>query len=580
MASLRIAAFPGIKQWFSKGTAGFLLCLFLCPPAIVCAQAPRYGGELVLAITADPKSFNPILAKETSTTAITDLMFEGLTRTDPFDLTIKPGLAEHWSSSQDGLVWTFSLRPGLRWSDGQPFTADDVVFTFQNLVFNDAVPNSSRDIFTIEGQPVNVEAVDPLTVRVTLVRRFAPFLRAMGQAILPRHVLLSAVKAGKFSFTWGINTPPDQVVGTGPFILESYHPGQSVTLKRNPYYWKKTADAAPLPYLDRVVYLIVPSMDVELLKFMEGSIDAYGLRGMDYPLLKPLEKERGFRIYDQGPDMGASFVVFNQNQGVHEKTGKPFVEPYKSVWFRDVRFRRAIAHAVDKARIIDVVKNGLGYPQYSPESPAVGFFYNDHVRHYDYDLAAARALLTEAGFTDRNSDGVIEDSAGNPVVFNLLTNADNTERVDIAGIIRHDLESLGIKVNLQQVEFNTLVSRLTSTFEWDAIVLGLTGSIDPHFGQNVWLSSGQLHMWSPRQKTPATEWERRVDDLFAAGVQEMDESKRKVIYDEFQAIIADQVPLVYTALGARLTAVRNRFGNVRPAIFGGVFHNLEEIFAY
>ncbi len=324
--------------------------------------------------------------------------------------------------------------------------------------------------------------------------------------------------------------------------------------------------------------LVVPSLDVELLKFLEGSTDVYDMRGMDYALLKPKEKSGNFKIYDLGPDLGSSFVVFNENSGSNPKTGKPFVEPHKLAWFRDVRFRQAVAYAVDRRKIIEIVKNGLGYPQYSSESPAIGLFYCADVRKYDYNIPKAKALLKEAGFEDRNSDGILEDKDGRPLEFTLYTNADNTERVDVAAIIRRDLENLGMKVNFQLVEFNTLVSKLTSTFDWDAIVLGLTGTVEPHFGQNVWLSSGQLHMWYPQQKTPATSWEKRIDEIFSAGAQELNEQKRKTYYDEFQKIVADEVPMVYTALGARLAAVRNRFGNLKPSPISGVLHNLEEIY--
>ncbi|MBF0594479.1 MAG: ABC transporter substrate-binding protein [Candidatus Omnitrophica bacterium] len=561
-----------------KSTAFILLCFFCFSGQVRAADPARYGGELVLAITSDPRSFNPVLAKETSTTTITSHLFEGLTTLDAFDNTVKANFADHWSVSADGLTWVFTLRDGLRWSDGVPLTTDDVVFTFNDLIFNDAVPNSARDIFTIKGQPLKVEKIDVRNVRFILPYKFAPFLRSMGQEILPKHVLESAVKAGRFAFTWGIDALPASIVGSGSFILESYRPGQEVVLKRNPFYWKKSADGAALPYLDRVRYEIVPSMDVELLKFMEGSIDAYGLRGMDFPLLKPLERDRHFKIYDLGPDMGASFVVFNQNPGKDLKTGKPFVAPQKLSWFADRNFRRAVAYAIDKKRIIEIVKNGLGYPQYSPESPGSGFFYCNDVQKYDFDLGKAKALLAQSGFKDINGDGVLEDKDGHPLEFTLLTNADNTERVDIAAIIRHDLESLGMKVNFQLVEFNALVAKLTSTFDWDMIVLGLTGSSDPHFGQNVWLSSGQLHMWYPKQKEPATAWEKRIDEIFGLGVQEMDEKKRKAYYDEYQKIVADEVPMAYTALGARLTAVRNKFGNLKPSMFGGVFHNLEELY--
>lgn len=556
----------------------FLLATSASFSAETAAGHSRYGGELVLATISDPKSFNPILAKETSTTEITSRLFEGLTTVDPFNMNVKPNLARRWEISADGLTWTFFLRDGLLWSDGKPFTAHDVAFTFNRLIFNDAIPNSARDIFTIDGKPLKVEAVDPLTVRFILPCKFAPFLLSMGQEILPEHVLTKAVNEGRFAFTWGIDTDPVSIVGTGAFTLETYQPGQAVVLKRNPFYWKKAQDGRALPYLDRVRYMIVPNPDVELLKFMEGSIDAYAVRGMDYPLLKPLEKQRHFKIFDLGPDMGANFIVFNQNPGKELKSGKPFVTSYKLAWFADRHFRRAIAYAVDKARIIAIVKNGLGYPQYSPESPASGFFYNRDVQKVDYDLDKARGLLNEAGFRDSNNDGMLEDRDGHPLEFSLLTNANSPERVDIASIIRHDLESLGIRVNLQLVEFNTLVSKLTSTYDWEAIVLGLTGTIDPHFGQNVWLSSGQLHMWDPKQAAPLTPWEKRIDEIFANGVQELDVNKRKAYYDEYQKIIADEVPMVYTVLGANLTAVRNKFGNIKPGIYGGVFHNLEEIY--
>jgi peptide/nickel transport system substrate-binding protein len=311
---------------------------------------------------------------------------------------------------------------------------------------------------------------------------------------------------------------------------------------------------------------------------MEGSMDYYDVRGMDFPLLKPLESEKSFTIYDMGPSMGSSFLVLNLNSGKNLKTGTPFVDPIKAKWFNDLSFRRAIAHAIDRDQMTKIVLNGLGYPQHSPVSPGDGFFYNPNVTKYDYDLAKARAILAQAGYIDRDRDGFIEDPQGHKIEFNILTNADSSERMDIASIIRHDLEGLGMDVRLQPVEFNTLVSKLTSTFEWDAIVLGLTGGFEPHFGKNVWTSDGQLHMWNPRQEKPATDWEKRIDDLFTAGVQELNEDKRKVIYNEFQRIASDQLPVIYTVLSARLAAVRNKFGNLRPSNYGGVFHNIEEIY--
>lgn len=541
-------------------------------------SSSRHGGVLVLAVGSDPKSFNPVIAKETSTTVVTSLMFEGLVTLDAESLQVVPLLAKGWSVSEDGLTWTFFLRDDVAWNDGHPFTADDVVFTFRDLIYNDAVPNSARDIFTIDGKEIEVIRVDDHTVQFILPLKFSPFLRALGQSILPRHRLSGIVREGKFAFTWGIDARPDEIVATGPFRLKRYQPGERVILERNPYYWKRSKEGDALPYLDGVIMLIVQNHDAVVLKFLEGDVDYCLVRGADYPVLKPLEEKRNFTLFEAGPDFGSNFLVFNQNRGVNEKTGRPFVEDKKRRWFTDSEFRRAVAHAIDKEQMITIVKNGLGHPQHAAMSPSAGFFYNDQVFKYEYDPAKARRILSEAGYVDQNGDGLIQDRDGNTVEFNLYTNAGNLEREQIAAMIRRDLSQLGMKVNFLGIEFNTLIQKLNASFDWEAVLLGLTGGIEPHFGQNVWHSSGQLHLWYPGQNEPATEWEARIDEIFSLGAQEWDEAKRKELYDEWQMIVSRELPLIYTILGRNMFAVRNRFGNLRPTAYGGAFHNIEEIY--
>ena len=537
----------------------------------------RHGGQLVISTTSDPKSFNDILAKETSTSMVTELIFEGLTKTNAVTLKVEPNLAERWEVSPDGLQWTFYLRKGVYWQDGQVFSAEDVVFTFNELVFNDNIPSSARDIFTIDGQKFKVEKMDDLTVQFTLPVKFAPFLRSMSQAILPKHKLLKAVDEGKFNFTWGIDNDLEEIVGTGPFQLVEYRPGERLVFQRNPHYWKKSQEGDALPYFEKIIYLIVQNSDTAILKFMDGELDYISLRGKDFPLLKPLEKKGNFTIYDTGPDFGSNFIVFNQNRGINPKTNKPFVDPVKLKWFINLEFRRVVAHAIDKKKIVEILMNGIGYPQDADLSPSAVFFYNPNVRKYEYDLAKAKEILTKAGFVDRDGDGIIEDNEGHKVEFNLYTNSGSTDRMQIAAIIRHDLQKLGMKVNFLALEFNSLVSKLTSSYDWDAVILGLTGGIEPHFGKNVWASDGQLHMWYPRQKDPQTPWEKRIDEIFNAGVQELDEQKRKVLYNEWQLIVSQEVPVIHTVLGASLFAIRNKFENLHPTSYGGAFHNLEEI---
>ena len=537
-----------------------------------------YGGRLAISAISNPKSFNPIIAKETSTTGITRYIFEGLTRVSGVTNEVEPNLAKDWTVSEDGLTWTFHLREDVKWNDGKPFTADDVVFTFNELIYNDDITSSSRDIFTLDGKPIEVTMVDEYTVAFKTPVRFAPFLRALGQEILPRHALEGHINDGDFNSAWGVNAEPGEIVGTGAFMLELYEAGQRVVLKRNPLYWKKDAGGARLPYMDGIVILVVPNIDVSLLKFQGGETDYYGLRGSDFPILKPLEEEKGFTVYRTGPAFGTNWVSFNQNPGTNPVTGKPFVDPKKLKWFTNVNFRRAVAHALDRQAIINMVMNGLAHPQHASMSPSAGFFYNPNVTRYEYDPEKAREMLSAEGFKDRDGDGYVEDRDGNKVEFNLFTNAENNVRVKLADVVRKDLESIGMHVHFTALEFNNLVDKLGSTYEWDCLLLGFTGGVEPHFGKSVWHSSGQLHEWNPRQETPATEWEARIDEIFELGVQELDKDKRKELYDEWQVIVSEQLPLIYTVLPESIFAVRNKFGNLFPTPSGGAFHNIEEIY--
>ena len=558
-----------------------LIILFLLGVNSVYAESQpssKYGGTLVLSTTSDPKSFNAITAKETSTTMVTGHIFEGLTTTSGVTGQVEPLLAERWEASGDGLTWTFYLRQDVLWTDGHPFMADDVVFTFNELIYNDDIPSSARDIFTIEEKEFVVEKVDDFTVKFTLPVKFAPFLRGMTQEILPGHLLRKSVEEGKFNFTWGIDTPPVNIVGTGPYKLTEYRPGERLSFHRNPRYWQTNDEGEQLPFIEKIVYLIIQNPDVTLLKFMDGELDYLSLRGADFPLIKPLEKHGNFTVYDVGPAFGTNFITFNQNRGMNPETDKPFVCEHKLAWFVNRDFRRAVAHAIDKDKIIEIVMNGLGYPQSSAMSPSAGFFYNEDVHQYDYDLEKAKKILDKQGFRDRDGDGVLEDKQGHKLEFNLYTNSGGTERVQIASIIRHDLQKLGMKVNFLPLEFNNLVSKLTATFEWDAMIIGLTGGVEPHFGKNVWDSSGGLHMWYPRQESPATSWEKKIDEIFNKGVQELNENKRKKLYDQHQRIVSKELPVIYTVLGSSVFATRNRVVGLNPTSLGGAFHNLEHIY--
>lgn len=539
-----------------------------------------YGGEMILSSFSDPKSFNPITSTETSTSEFTQYMYEGLVHINGVTLKPEPGLAASWDISPDGLTWTFHIRNNVVWSDSVPFSAYDVEFTFNNLVFNDSInPNSSRDIFIIDGKKAAVKAIDSFTVQFVLPIPFAPFLRSMSQEILPQHKYASYVQRKMFSNALGIQTPPDSMVGTGPFLLEYFVSSQKVVLKKNPLYWQKDSAGNRLPYLNRIVYMIVSDQNAELLRFKRGEIDYLMAKGEDFPSLKKDEPKENYTVYRLGPSTGSNFLFFNQNTGRDLKTGKPYVDSTKLSWFRNEEFRKGVAYALDKESMIKIVMNGLGYPQWSPMSPAEGYFYNPHVPQYQHDCAKARSILASAGFKDLNGDSILEDAAGHSIEFSFVTNSGNIVREKIAEIVRKDLEQVGFKIHFQVLEFNSLIQKIDNPpYEWDAILLGLTGGVEPHFGKNVWHSTGSLHMWFPRQKTPSTLWEARIDSIFDTGVKQLDESKRKLLYDEWQCIAVDKLPLIYTILPERIICIANKFKNLNPCVNGGLLHNIERIY--
>ena len=535
------------------------------------------GGTITTATISEPLTFNGVLANDSYSSGLLGYLFEGLTEVSWLTDEVEPALAESWEHSADGLTWTFRLRRDVRWHDGEPFTASDVEFTFNRIIYNPDIPTSARAAFQFryldeagawQEAPMTVSAVDDYTVRFVLPTPFAPFLRSMGTSIYPRHILEPHIEAGTFDALWGVDSDPAQVVGTGPFTIEGYTPGEGVVLVRNPDYWLRDAEGNALPYIERVVHLLVPSIDDDLEKFRAGEVDAYGMRGQDYALLEPEQQEGNFTIHRRGPAFGTTFLGFNLNTGSNPESGEPYVAPEMLAWFSSVEFRRAVAHSIDKARIIDEVQHGLGYPQWASISPAAGDFHNPFVRRYEYDIQGANAILDGLGWTDRDGDGVREDLEGNPISFKLVTNVDNDVRARVAAIIDEGLDLIGIDARFEPVDFGDLVGQLTTTYDWEAMIVGLSGGTEPHFGMAVWHSGESLHLWHPNQERPATDWEAAIDESYVQGSQELNRELRVQHYRRAQEIAAEQLPLIYTTLSERLSAVRNVFGNTTPTLYG------------
>lgn len=546
--------------------------------------------RIVATILTDPKTFNPVLVTDATSGSVLSLVFSGMLTSNGVTSEIEPDLAEKWEVSEDGLRIVFTLRPNLKWSDGEPLTADDVLFTFQDLIYNENIPTSSRDVLRIgdKKQLPKIEKLDERRIAFTVPEPFAPFLRTVGGAnILPKHILEKTIKetdsAGrpKFLETWTLNTPLNQIVGSGSYILSEYRPSERFVYKRNPYYWKH-----PQPYIPRFVFQIVDSADTALLKFRSRELDTYGLRGEDFQLLKTAERRDKFKIYNGGPSTGQLFVMFNLNKGRDRKTNQPFVDPIKSRWFNDVEFRRAFAYAIDRGTMVTNIYRGLGAPQNSPISVPSPYFLKEGLLSYDYDPEKAKQILLAAGYNYNNPEQRLQDAQGNLVRFSLLTNAgSNPVRGAVGAQIKNDLNKIGITIDFTGIDFNILVDKIDNSKQWDAVIMGFTGGVEPHGSINLWSVDGNIHMFNkgadpgepPIPGREVAPWEQKLNDLMIQGAREVDEAKRKAVYAEFQQLVQEQLPLVHLVTPLSLIAVRDRVQGVQPTAIAGALWNLEEL---
>ena len=536
------------------------------------------GGTLTYATISEPLTFNLALASDSGSSSYLGYLFEGLTETSWLTNQVEPALAESWEHSEDGLTWTFHLRQDVQWHDGQPFTAHDVDFTFNRVTYNDDIASTDRSPFNFRYQDeqsgewqeaqMTITALDDYTVRFVLPIPFAPFLRAMGTAIYPKHILEPHVEDGTFADTWGLDTDPTEIIGTGPFTIARYDPEERVVLQRNPNYWLQDDAGTSLPYLDTITYLIVSDFDAELALFQAGETDVHGVLGEEFAVLKPQETAGNFTIYRRGPTFGATLLGFNMNPGRNPETGQLYLAPEKLEWFQNTQFRQAIAHSIDKSTIINTVQHGFGYPQWASVSPAAGDFHNANVRRYEYDLAKANTMLDDLGWVDTDGNGIREDGAGNEIAFSLVTNTDNSVREQVGRIIHQGLQGIGIRADFTLIEFGDIVDQLVSSYDWETIIVGFGSGTDPYSGISFWHSSEIYHLWHPKQSQPATEWEAEIDALYVMGSQELDHDKRVALYHRAQEIAAENVPIIYTTHSERLMAVRNVFGNTTPTLYG------------
>lgn len=546
------------------------------------AEVGTFGGSFVASTIGEgPKTFNPFNTKDATSSTMADMMFDGLVTTRPDTGEVVPKLAKSFEISPDGKTYTINLRRGIQWSDGKPINADDVVFTWKDIIFGGFGNTSTRDSLLIDGKLPKVEKVDDYTVKFTTIKPFAPFLRILSAPIGPKHVFEPVVKNGTkyFDSFWSTTTLPDKFVTSGAFKLKEYVPAQRIVFEKNPTYYVINLNREELPYLDKIIYLIVGDLNNEILKFEAHELDTISLRGSNVGRYKAIEKKSDFVIYNIGPDTGTMFVTINMNRRKNDK-GQYYVSPKKQAWFGDINFRNAIDWAIDRKSMVDNVANGLASPLFTSESLNSIYLNKKLAAGHPKDLNKAKAYLRKSGFYWKN--GVLYDKHNNRVEFDLYTNAGNTEREAIGVMVKQDLDDLGMKVNFKPIEFNSLVNKLVNSLDWDMVIMGLTGSpLEPHNGKNVWYSNGSLHLFNQRLSPKDNDllpWEIQLDKIIDQASLKIKFEDRKKLYDEYQRIINDEKPIIYLYSPIRVIAIRKKFGNIYPSPLSGVAYNLDEIY--
>jgi peptide/nickel transport system substrate-binding protein len=527
-------------------------------------SAPVRGGALTASLRSDPSTFNRLApnAAQAAVDAITRLMHAPLVRLNRTTDQPEPWLAEKWTVSPDGRTITLTLRDGLTFSDGQPFTSDDVVFTFKAL-YDPAVASALAPGVDVDHRPLAVSAPDSRTVVVTMAAPYAPGVAMLDAVpIYPKHLLQAALDAHTFDKAWGVTTPPAQMAGLGPFVLAEYAPGQRLVFTRNPHYWRKDAAGVQLPYLDRLVIEIVKTQDAEMLRLQAGSIDLMtqaDVRAEDIASLRRLRDQGSLQLAEPGVGVDPNMLWFNLTAAAAARNQK--TRPYLA----RTEFRQAIASAVDREAMAATLYLGAAVPIYGPETPGNRTWYSDAAPKYPYDPARAKSLLAGLGLTDRHGDGMLEDAAGQPVRFSILSQGGHL-RGRTATVIQSQLRRVGITVDVVELDPQSIVARYGAG-DYDSIYFGFQKSaLDPATNLDFWLSSGGLHVWNPAQPAPATAWEKQIDDLMLRQAAPGPLAERQKRFAEVQRIVGENLPVICFVAPKVTVALSRRVGGAEPVI--------------
>ena len=496
-------------------------------PAWSIPAQPEQGGRLVQATIGEPSNLIPPLASDSASHEVAELIYVALLKYDK-NINLVPWAAQSYEILEDGRLLRFTLRRGIRWTDGAPLTARDVEFTYQLMIDPKTPTAYAEDFLAVK----SFRLLDDYSFEVRYDKPFARALVTWASAILPRHLL-----AGQDLLKTPLSRQP---VGAGPYMLKQWTAGDRLVLVANPDYFEGRA------FIDEVVMRIIPDQSTQFMELKSGNLDEINLSPQQY-------------LYQtEGQDWTANFRKFQYVASAYTYLGFNL----KSRLFSDVRVRRAINHALDKDEIVRGVLAGLGQAASGPYKPGTWAF-DAAIPANEYDPAKARRLLSEAGWTRRTPDGPLVDKLGHPFAFTILTNQGNSPRIKTAIIVQSRLAALGIKVEIRTVEWAAFIKEFVDKGRFDALILGWNIVQDPDL-YDVWHSSravpGGLNFVG--YKNP------ELDDLLERGRRLLDQGKRKPIYDRIQEIFHQDQPYCFLYVPMALPMVHARVQGIAPAPAG------------
>ena len=512
------------------------------------SAAAQPGGIWRRADIADAEMLNPILSSDIASADVSNFLFPSLVGQDPVTGVIVPdgSMSESWEVSADGLTWTFHLRDGVLWSDGDPVDAADFKFTY-DAVGDDQIETPRKSM--LEGIE-RIETPDPLTVVITFSEVRCDGLNNLILGWLPSHLYaadFSDIMENKYN-----EAPP---VSAGPFLFNSWTRDDNLTVTRNETYWEGA------PNLEGMIFKVVPDPGAQLAQFQSGEIDIMTLQPNQLASVQGIADTKIFNFQDDGYDFIALNLANPKNpQAGLDDSDNPIEQEAHPI-LGDLNVRQAIAHSLDYQTIIDKVYLGQGYQIPANVLPAIGWAYNTELQPYAYDLETAKQLLEEAGWTDSDGDGVREKD-GNQLALALVTNAGNTTREDLGALVQDQLSQVGFAIDFQTIDFGLMIDQMLGQ-TYDMALIGWTGTgTDPN----------DENLWSTEYDTPGSGFNfvsyhnPKVEELLQQGVNVSgcDAAERAPAYKAIQQIIHDEVPYVFISGNVGNTAYSTKWQGIDP----------------